>query len=59
MTIGGWIFMVLSVSLVVGLATFCFYRVLTTTTRPPRADVQSSPLGQPAEPQRPRKQTSG
>lgn len=59
MTIGGWIFMILSVSLVVGLATFCFYRVLTTATRSPRADVRSSPLGQQRERQRQRKHTSG
>ena len=28
MTLGGWIFMLVSVSCVVGLAGFCFYRVL-------------------------------
>jgi hypothetical protein len=30
MTVGGWIFMLVSVSVVIGLATFCYYRVLTT-----------------------------
>jgi hypothetical protein len=40
MTIGGWIFMILSITLVVGLTAWCYYRVLTTpsperTTEPP------------------------
>ena len=29
MTAGGWIFMLLSISFVVGLVGFCFYRVLS------------------------------
>jgi hypothetical protein len=29
MTLGGWVFMLISVSCVIGLATFCFYRVFT------------------------------
>ena len=29
MTLGGWIFMLVSISCVVSLAGFCFYRVLT------------------------------
>ena len=28
MTVGGWIFMLVSISCVVSLAGFCFYRVL-------------------------------
>ena len=28
MTVGGWIFMLSSITLVVSLVTFCFYRVL-------------------------------
>jgi len=40
MTIGGWIFMLVSVGFVVSLAGYCFYRVLTYsgedhTTKPP------------------------
>lgn len=33
MTIGGWIFMLVSISFVVGLAVFCFYRVLRVPGR--------------------------
>ena len=29
MTVGGWIFMIVSVGFVVGLVSYCFYRVLT------------------------------
>lgn len=30
MTIGGWLFMLVSVGFVVALTAWCFYRVLTT-----------------------------
>jgi hypothetical protein len=38
MTTAGWIFMVLSITFVVALASWCYYRVLTTSgnsTEPP------------------------
>ena len=38
MTAGGWISMLVSVSFVVGLVSFCFYRVLTGTGGPPPDD---------------------
>ncbi len=31
MTIGGWIFMVCSITAVVSLISFCFYKVLTSS----------------------------
>jgi hypothetical protein len=59
MTIGGWIFMILSVSFVVGLAAFCFYRVLTTPTCPSQAEAQPPSTAQQPDHRRPRKQTAG
>jgi hypothetical protein len=35
-TLGGWIFMTLSVSFVTILCAWCFYRVLTLPDEPPR-----------------------
>jgi hypothetical protein len=38
MTAGGWIFMSLSVGLVIGLTAWCYYRVFTSpgeSTEPP------------------------
>jgi hypothetical protein len=38
MTAGGWIFMLISVGLVIGLTAWCYYRVFTApaeTTEPP------------------------
>lgn len=35
MTAGGWISMLVSVSFVVGLVGFCFYRVLAGSGAPP------------------------
>ena len=32
MTTGGWIFMLASIGFVVGLVSFCYYRVLHSTT---------------------------
>lgn len=40
MTIGGWIFMVGSISFVVGLTVFCFYKVLV---RPAAANHMTPP----------------
>lgn len=40
MTIGGWIVMLLSVTFVVSLASFCFYRVLTSPSRQSELDTQ-------------------
>ena len=41
MTTGGWIFMLTSVGLVLGLVGFCFYRVLAGSgTRRPEDDSQ-------------------
>lgn len=39
MTIGGWIFMLVSISFVVGLAGFCFYRVLNVPAGQERKDA--------------------
>jgi hypothetical protein len=38
MTIGGWAFMLLSVSFVIGLTGFCFYRILTIPTAQPHTE---------------------
>lgn len=38
MTLLGWIFMVSSVTFVLGLTTFCFYRVLVSHVEPPEDD---------------------
>ncbi len=59
MTIGGWIFMILSVGFVVALAAFCFYRVLTAPTHASQAKAQSPPLMQQTDRQWQRKKTSG
>ncbi|HMQ16629.1 MAG TPA: hypothetical protein PKC49_11710 [Phycisphaerae bacterium] len=32
MTTGGWIFMLASIGFVLGLVSFCYYRVLNPTT---------------------------
>ncbi len=34
MTLAGWIFMLLSVTVVVSLVVFCFYKLFTTETPP-------------------------
>jgi hypothetical protein len=34
----GWVFMLSSVSFVLGLTTFCFYRVLVSHVEPPEDD---------------------
>lgn len=41
MTIGGWVFMLASISCVVSLITFCFYRVLR---KPAAANHMHAPL---------------
>jgi hypothetical protein len=41
MTPAGWIFMVSSISFVVGLISFCFYRVLT---KPSSANHMHAPI---------------
>ncbi len=41
MTTGGWIFMIGSISAVVSLLAFCFYRVLR---KPSSADQMHAPL---------------
>ena len=34
MTVGGWIFMSVSIAFVLGLCTFCFYKVLSKPSTP-------------------------
>lgn len=41
MTVAGWIIMLCSIGFVVGLLTFCFYRVLS---KPEAADHRRAPL---------------
>jgi len=41
MTTGGWIFMVCSISFVLGLVSFCFYKVLV---KPASANHMHAPL---------------
>ena len=41
MNIGGWIFMICSITLVIGLVVFCFYKVLKT---PQATDHMHAPL---------------
>lgn len=38
MTLLGWIFMLSSVTFVIGLTTFCFHRVLVSHVEPPEDD---------------------
>lgn len=45
MTIGGWIFMVVSLAFVWGLAGWCYYRVLTAPAPP--AGQTSGQTGEP------------
>jgi len=45
MTAGGWVFMLCSVSFVVGLAFWCFWRVLSA---PPHRADETPPAGAPA-----------
>ncbi len=42
MTTAGWLMMIVSVGFVVGLVTFCFYRVLTTHAGDRAADGPTS-----------------
>lgn len=44
MTTAGWIFMISSITLVVGLVTFCFYRVLSQPESTDTADTMHAPL---------------
>ena len=39
MALGGWIFMLVSISFVLGLAGFCFYRVLNVSSEQEREDA--------------------
>ncbi len=41
MNLGGWIFMLTSITAVVSLITFCFYKVLT---KPSAADHMHAPI---------------
>ncbi len=41
MTLAGWLFMLVSITFVVGLVVFCFYRVLS---RPPATEHMHAPL---------------
>lgn len=47
MTTGGWVIMIISMSSVIALVSFCYYKVLTTPTSteetPPDSDAHHDP----------------